>query len=195
MLLLELFKGTGSVGKVAKKLGFDVISVDIEDKYEPDILVDILQLDYTKLPIPDFIWASPPCNTYSSLAYPLKERDINTAKPLSERAKIGTKILYRTLEIIDYFSLKNPNLAFVIENPKGMMRKDSKIKKLILNNTYYCNYGDKRTKPTDFFSNYPLNLNTKPCKGCSSVVDLPLNERYKIPPKLIKHILLEYLNL
>ena len=128
MLLLELFKGTGSVGKVAKKLGFDVISIDIEDKYEPDILIDILELDYTKLPIPDFIWASPPCNTYSSLAYPLKERNIKTAKPISKRAKVGTKILYKTLEIIDYFSIKNPNLAFVIENPKGMMRNDSKIK-------------------------------------------------------------------
>lgn len=38
MNLLELFKGTGSVGKVAEKMGFNVISLDFEEKYKPDII-------------------------------------------------------------------------------------------------------------------------------------------------------------
>lgn len=37
MKLLELFKGTGSVGKVAKRMGMTVMSVDWLDKYKPDI--------------------------------------------------------------------------------------------------------------------------------------------------------------
>ena len=37
--LLELFSGTGSVGKVPKLLGFDVISLDIKNA---DINTDIL---------------------------------------------------------------------------------------------------------------------------------------------------------
>ena len=84
MNLLELFKGTGSISKVAEKMGFNIVSLDIEEKYKPDILTDILKWDYKKFYydtgfIPDFIWASPPCNTYSTLNYfPLrnKERDI-----------------------------------------------------------------------------------------------------------------------
>ena len=196
MQLLELFKGTGSVGKVARKMGFNVVSVDFDEKFKPDILTDILDWDYKSYThIPDFIWASPPCNTYSTLAYPFKERDVKTTKPLSDRAKLGTRILHKTLEIIEYFSKKNPNMGVCIENPRGMMRNDPKIKKLILNTTHYCNYGDKRTKPTDFFSNYPLNLSDIICKGSVQTISLKLNDRYKIPPKLIKDILDEYLKI
>lgn len=197
--LLELFKGTGSVGKVAKKLGFDIISLDNEEKFKPDICADILKWDYKKFHeetgfTPDFIWASPPCNTYSPLSYPLKERNIKTAEPYSKRAKLGTKLLYQTLKIINYFLKINPDLKFVIENPKGMMRLDKEIKKLNLTTTLYCHYGDKRRKITDFFSDFKLNLNQeKKCK-CKTVgvVDLPLCERYKIPSKLIEQIFEDY---
>ena len=41
MKLLELFSGTGSVGKVAEELGFDVVSLDLKDA---DINTDILPL-------------------------------------------------------------------------------------------------------------------------------------------------------
>jgi adenine-specific DNA methylase len=30
--IFELFKGTGSVGKIANKLGLDVVSLDFEEK-------------------------------------------------------------------------------------------------------------------------------------------------------------------
>lgn len=197
MKLLELFKGTGSVGKVAKKMGYEVVSLDLDPIFTPDIETDILYWDYKKFYndtkfIPDIIWASPPCNTFSPLAYSLKERDTKTAEPKSERAKEGTKILHKTLEIIDFFKKKNPKLDFVIENPRGMMRHDKKIQKLVLNNTYYCLYGDKRRKSTDFFSNRDLGLISPEEEKCEGdqvlVVDLPLEDRYKIPSKLIKHI-------
>jgi len=194
LLLLELFKGSGSVGEQARKMGFDTISLDFDEKFEPDILTDILKWDYKNMNIkPDFIWASPPCNTYSQLAYKLKERDIKTAKPLSDKAKIGTKILYKTIEIIIYFFKKNPKMGFVIENPRGMMRNDKKMKQFLLNNTHYCNYGDERRKSTDFFSNYELYLSDNKCKGTKKIEYIPLIERYKIPTKLTKHILNEYL--
>jgi hypothetical protein len=197
-LLLELFKGSGSVGTIARKKGFDTLSLDFDEEFEPDILTDILKWDYKKMNIrPEFIWASPPCNTYSTLAYPLRERDPKTAEPLSERAVIGTKILYKTIEIIKYFLKKNPNMGFVIENPRGMMRYDKKIKEFIYNFTYYCNYNDDRTKPTNFFSNYPLYLDPTICRGPKTayIENIPLLERYKIPPKLTTHIIDEYLKL
>ena len=49
--VLELFKGTGSVGHVAKEYGFEVISLDNEAKFNPDILMDIMEWDYKSFPI------------------------------------------------------------------------------------------------------------------------------------------------
>lgn len=200
--LLELFKGTGSVGKVANKMGMNVISLDNMKKYEPDILTDILDWDYKKFHgetgyIPDFIWASPPCNTFSTLAYAFKERDTKTAEPFSERAKIGTKILYKTLQIIQYFMKLNPNLLFVIENPRGMMRLDKKMKRLMRETTLYCLYGDEKRKPTDFFSNIQLDLEDPKQKCPNKPIPVKyfcLNQRYAIPSKLIKSILEQLIN-
>ena len=47
MKLLEIFKGTGSVGKVAKKMEFnDIVSIDFDPIYTPTIETDILNWDY-----------------------------------------------------------------------------------------------------------------------------------------------------
>lgn len=197
--MLELFKGTGSVGKVAKK-DFNIVSLDLNEKSKATITTDILNWDYEKYFeeskfIPDFIWASPPCNTFSVLAYPRKERNTKTAEPISERAKVGTNILYRTLDIIEFYKSKNPNLLFVIENPFGMMRNDKKIKELKHHLTAYCLYGFEVMKPTNFFTNFDLNLKSKkecPHKKHKETVYLKLEERYMIPPKLIKNILSDF---
>jgi site-specific DNA-cytosine methylase len=199
--MFELFKGTGSIGKVAKRLGFNVISLDFDPIYTPDIETDVLKWDYRKWAeennfIPDYIWASPPCNTFSTLAYRLKERNTKTAVPKSARAKEGTAILHKTIEIIKYFQKKNPKLLYTIENPRGMMRHDSEIKKLPnRETTLYCLYGDFKRKPTDFWSNFPMGLkpHTDKCKGKNVVANLAnlptIEQRYSIPARLVKTIL------
>ena len=65
MRLLELFSGTGSVGKPWREARHEVISVDIDGRFGADIVENILQLSYCKLPVPDVIWASPPCDQYA----------------------------------------------------------------------------------------------------------------------------------
>lgn len=199
--MFELFKGTGSIGKVAKRMGFNVISLDFDPIYTPDIETDILKWDYKKWAdennfIPDYIWASPPCNTYSTLAYRLKERDTKTAEPKSARAREGTAILHRTLDIIKYFKSKNPKLLYTIENPRGMMRHDKEIKKLPnRETTLYCLYGDFKRKPTDFWSNFPMGLkpHTEKCNRegvVANLANLPtIEQRYSIPSKLVRKIL------
>ena len=68
MILLELFSGTQSVGKVFKEKGWEVISLDIMKKFNPTINTDILIWEgYKELPEIDMIWASPPCNSFSIL--------------------------------------------------------------------------------------------------------------------------------
>ena len=200
--LLELFKGTGSVGKVAKD-NFNIISLDYDNKFTPDINIDILNWDYKKHYkdtnfLPNVIWASPPCNTFSPLAYALKERNITNANPISERAQQGTNILYKTLEIIQFYKKKNPNLLYIIENPLGMMRRDRKMKKIpFMTLTYYCFYQDNRYKPTNFWSNFELKLKTGKPKECFKngrklvrvARDIPLRDRYIIPHLLVEDII------
>ena len=64
MLCLELFKGTGIVGRAFEKLGGGVVSVDINQKFKPTIAVDILDWDYSIFPRDyfQFVWGSPCCD-------------------------------------------------------------------------------------------------------------------------------------
>jgi hypothetical protein len=194
MILLELFSGTGSWGKIFKKHGFEVISIDIEEKFNPSIVADVLTLDYKKtLPVPDLILASPPCNSFSRLAVSSFQRDWYSLKPLTEASKLGEKLLYKTLEIIKYFISKNPSLLFVIENPKAMMRRMPIINKFPKETTLYCLYGFKWKKPTDFFNNFPKGLGLKdPEQECKvktfNVANAPLIQRYMIPSGIVKQI-------
>ena len=50
MRILELFSGTQSVGKVAREMGHQVVSLDISNKYKPDICIDTLDFAYKQWP-------------------------------------------------------------------------------------------------------------------------------------------------
>ena len=60
--LLDLFTGGGSVSKTAKSLGYDVRTLDIEERSNATYTCDILKFDYKAVFadwVPDVIWASP----------------------------------------------------------------------------------------------------------------------------------------
>lgn len=196
-LVLELFSGTGSWGKVFRKKGMDVLSVDIMEKFHPDIVADVLDLDYKNLPVPDLITASPPCNSFSRLAVSAKTRDWWTLRPLKPQAELGEKLAYKTLEIIKYFLKKNPHLLFVIENPKAMLRRMPVYNKLPRESTQYCLYRFRYRKPTDFFHNFPKGLGLKEddldsplCAPVRMVnaASVPLTQRYRIPSGIARQV-------
>jgi len=69
MKILELFSGTESFSKVARKRGHETATVDIDNKFNPLICKDIedpsLLEDLKKYPKFDVIWSSPPCQKFS----------------------------------------------------------------------------------------------------------------------------------
>ena len=94
MRLLELYSGTGSVGAPWRKAGHEVISVDIDNRYNPTFQEDILKWSYSKCEVPDVIWASVPCEHYScARTRARRPRNFELADALAGRA----------WEIIQYF--------------------------------------------------------------------------------------------
>lgn len=152
MNVLELFAGSRSVGKAAESLGYNVFSSDINEFEGIDYAVDILEFDINKVPfIPDIIWASPPCTTYSIAAIS-HHRPHN--KPLSDFAIKSDRMVQKTLSIIQ--ELK-PN-RWYIENPRGLLRKQKFMMGLPRTTVWYCKYGDTRAKPTDIWTNNLYSL-------------------------------------
>ena len=145
--VLELFAGSRSIGKAAESLGYKVYSSDLNEFEGIDYPIDILEFDISKVPFkPDIIWASPPCTTYSIAAIS-HHRPHN--KPLSDFAIKSDNMVKKTISIIQEL---NPKYWY-IENPRGMLRKQTFMQGLSRTTVWYCTYGDKRAKPTDIWTN------------------------------------------
>ena len=152
MRLLELFSGTGSVGNVAKRFGYEVVSLDLKGA---DINTNILNWDFKEYHIGyfDVIWASPPCTEYS-VAKTVGERKIEEAN----------EIVLMTLEIIEYLDPKH----FIIENPQtGLLKHQWFMHGLPFVDVDYCKYGFPYRKRTRLWNNVfdwkPRGLCHKDC--------------------------------
>ena len=158
-MCLELFSGTGSIGRAFERLGWTVVSVDICPKFNPTLIVDVLQWDYTCFPRDyfSFVWASPVCTQYSR-AKTVGVRDLEGADLLVSKA----------LEIIEYFGC---NWAF--ENPEtGLLKTRDIVKGLPFFDTTYCKYGRSYRKATRVWSSLVLSLH-QPCtlrNPCDSMI-------------------------
>lgn len=154
MKVLELFAGSCSFSKIAKEMGHEVFTSDIEPFDGIDYVVDILEFDYRKLPWqPDVVWASPPCTGFSVSAIGKNWKIIDGVYvPQTPTAKLGIELVKRTVFLIDFL---DPYYWFM-ENPRGMLRKLELIPCGERTTVTYCQYGDSRQKPTDIWTN---NLN------------------------------------
>ena len=200
MKILELFAGSRSIGKVAEKLNLEVFSSDIEQFGGIHYVIDILEFDIEKLPFkPDIIWASPPCTGFSVAAIGRNwEKTETDAIPKTDTARLGIKLVEKTIEIINQLNPK----YFFIENPRGMLRTLKIMQQFKRQGVTYCQYGDDRMKPTDIWTNSntwqprPMCKNGDTChvsapRGSRTGTQGQSNayERSKIPEELCFEIL------
>ncbi len=159
MRLLELFSGTGSVGKPWREKGHEVISLDTDCRYSPELCEDILTLDYCKLLTPDVIWVSPPCDQYSRARTRAK-------KP--RNLALADSLVVKAIEIINFFTRLNSNLIWFIENGDSTLLWGREISRDLQNFAIldYCQYNGpgyrKRTKVA-----YSDNLQWTPRPLCN----------------------------
>ena len=199
--MLDLFCGTGSVGRAYKKLGFDVWTVDNDPRWTPDILVDVLEWDYKRDLRPgefEVVAAGVPCTEYS--------RALTTRKRNLEGAD---RLVQRTLEIIRYL---NPP-RWWMENPRhGLLPKRTFMEGIPFADVDYCQYSDwGYQKPTRIWgSPHVLAFGARKCDGknCANLAvescgwrrgrhriqlsgptqNLPRHLKYRVPVSLVLDI-------
>ena len=149
--VLELFAGSRSIGNKAESLGMDVFSIDWHPYEKINWVGDVEDLKLSDVPfVPDFIWASPDCTTYTIAAI---SKHRSGTEPKSEYAKKCDIVNQHFLSLIQQWLKLNPNMVFFVENPRGMLRKMPWMLRYKRHTIWYCTYGDDRAKPTDIWTN------------------------------------------
>lgn len=166
MRVLELYCGTKSMSKAFEARGHQCFTIDLDPSFEPSLAIDILTLDIESLPPefrhPDVVWASPPCTTFSVASMGHHWTGGKGAYiPRTEEARIGLELMRKTVNLIGQLAPK----AWFIENPRGLMRKLIGIPESHRHTVTYRQYGDKRMKPTDIWTN---SLTWKPKPMCKN---------------------------
>lgn len=171
MIVLDLFCGTKSIANAFEARGHTVYTVDWNAQFKPTLCADIGKLtaqDIINLcgGVPDVIWASPDCTTYSVAAISYHRwKDWNgNLCPATEYAKQCDEY---NKHLIALFKELNPRYWF-IENPRAGMRKMDFMRGLPRYTVTYCKYGEKRMKPTDIWTNHPDPQFAPPCKNGDS---------------------------
>ena len=201
MRLLELFSGTHSIAKEFPDA--EVISVDLDNKFNPTHNVDILDFDYKQYPSNhfDYIHASPPCIIYSQNQvswYGRRKRHNITGEMVdwnrevhNECMELSDNLVKKSIEIIKYFKPK----YWTLENPNHNNWNNIKYRDFMKEYEYaecnYCMYEYPISKPTLFFNNF--NLKLEKCDRNHQHIPWEkfsknIYERYKIPQKLVREI-------
>ena len=136
--LLELFAGTGSIGRAFREVGWDVVSLDIDPKTDATFHCDVRDFDFRRWPPGAFdaLWASPPCTHYSRARTVAKTpRDLEGADA----------VVAATLRAILHLRPK----VWWIENPHtGLLKDRPLMRNLPFLVTDYCAWGAPYRKRT-----------------------------------------------
>ena len=162
MIIYDFFSGTGSSTQAFKDAGHTVIKVELDeyfDAHERDILQLTSDMLIAKYGQPEFIWASPPCTSFSVASIGHHWNEDKT--PKTEQAYESIKLVQFTLNLIKSLNPK----AWLLENPRGMLRKQTIMQGLEHRQITYCAYGDTRMKPTDLWGNVPNWVARPACKN------------------------------
>lgn len=154
--VLDLFCGLGGFSQAFEESDrWDVTTVDIEERFEPDIRADVFDLRPSDFDTEfDVVLASPPCTQFSFAAS--RYERIVDGEPQTPAARDAVGLVYHTLGLIRGLTPE----FWLVENPQGWLRQiigdpDGRVT--------YCQYGTNYMKPTDLWGDHPRGLTYRSC--------------------------------
>jgi hypothetical protein len=74
-MMLDLCSGLKGASAAMRERGWEVVSVDIDARFEPDVVADVRGWCWEGKR-PDLVWASPPCTEFSRESMPWSRRGV-----------------------------------------------------------------------------------------------------------------------
>jgi hypothetical protein len=157
---LELFCGQGIITQEFCERKWLVKSIDSDPKSYATNVIDIMKATYDDIGyVPDFIWASPPCQTCSNLGGGMHRCASSCEFEKTQEAHDHNYLFTQMMYIIKWAKAKNPHLIVVIENPQGQMAKMPLMIEfmrsfsLYKSTIDYCTFDRCDKKPTNLWTN------------------------------------------
>jgi len=149
-VMIEFFAGSGYLSEKFRAAGYKVLTIDNNNKLNPDLCLDILNMTINELPEwarnPDVCFFGVPCTKFSVAG---RSSNFTNFMPNNIESCIALGLVYKCFNMIQDLKPK----YWFIENPRGYLRKFPFMQKVCRKEVWYCQYGDKRAKPTDIWTN------------------------------------------
>lgn len=161
MNVVDFYSGLRGWSQPWADAGHNIFCVELNPKFPADHR-DILDFDPLKhLPWkPDVVLASPPCTWFSVMRIGVNWHHDGT--PKTDKARHGLLLVEKTRQLI---AQMDPAF-WIIENPVDKLRKLPVMDGVERRTVSYCQYGERRMKPTDLWGKFPPSLVLKPsCKA------------------------------
>ena len=156
MRVLDLFSGLGGWSAPFKAADHEVVTLDLDARFKPTICDNALNIPPLFFQNFDALFASPPCEAFSVAA--LSHHWQLGYEPATQHAHTSLALVNWTLAVVE----ATQPAVWVIENPRGMLRKMGLLDRYERVTVTMCQYGDRAMKPTILWGGFPENWSPRP---------------------------------